>query len=1125
VQWAAPDFFVDAKKDFVPIDPLYTANQWNLNNSGQFGGAIGADAHLQQAWDINQGSSSVVIAVMDDGVQTNHPDLNIFSNAAEASGTAGVDDDGNGWIDDINGWNFVPGGVGNNNANPQTSTDNHGTAVAGVAAAAGNSIGLSGVSRNAKILPIRIAQGSAFVGYARSAEALYYAAGRTANGLGTWKAADIVNISLSSEGMTTHPAFDAAVTWASSNARDGKGVSIFASSGNNAAGSVVGLNYETLSVTGLTAGNWSFEWRYTKNSGSVTGGDDTAWLANVRFPNGTNERFESLSLPSGWSRTGSGLWTIVEDPVHAYGTSRYVAKAGLIAGGQTSTLRSPVISISTTGSLSFSYWVSSEPGGDGLRLFASKNGAAYTEVVFRSGVPTPTSGVNYPANLPNVIAVGASTDFDYRAHYSQYGSALDIVAPSSGGYAHIATTDRTGSDGYSSTGDYAVITGTSASAPMAAGVAALMLSVNPHLTATTIASVLKASADKVGNVTYSSGFNQYYGFGRLNAAAAIAATPVDTISPRVVDVRMKGTSWGSKVNYAFSALAPLGQQLRPIPTQGVNVIEIQFSEPTNLISGDSASAASLSLAKTTRNTSGPNATPFNSWINGNTATFTYDPVNYIARWRFSSVLEDGKYAIFLNASSVKDLSGISLDADWASDFGYNPSDLTKSPTADVYGDDSHRAFVTGDSMPHSGGSHFRLNFALLAGDYNGDGIVTASDVTVFGDSWTDGNGDGITSTNNAADNAVRDAAGNIGDYLPLRRLVNGAGFYGADLKDDDYVNGGDLAYWKTTYGTGGNGDINGDSVTDGADFLLWQLMFGTYSAWSSHLFPGAPTAQSTASSLSTPPRIVNVIVSGSASLHAPFSMTNVDGSGTQLSTVPVGGADTISITFDQNVNVSGFDLVVVGLQTFNIPSLASFSYDASTHTATWRYEGWVAAGDQYLLALSELVTSVDGNWLDGEWTNPATTTTVNGLVSEFPSGDGIAGGIFRFVVTLLPGDANLDNVVNVVDYSILSSNYGGSLTRLFTQGDFNGDGTVSYTPDFVLMSSNYYRNLQSLWLKADFDGDFDVDSSDLNIIGTNAGMSTGATWSDGDLDGDGDVDMHDLDLAYSQFGQALNVVS
>jgi hypothetical protein len=75
------------------------------------------------------------------------------------------------------------------------------------------------------------------------------------------------------------------------------------------------------------------------------------------------------------------------------------------------------------------------------------------------------------------------------------------------------------------------------------------------------------------------------------------------------------------------------------------------------------------------------------------------------------------------------------------------------------------------------------------------------------------------------------------------------------------------------------------------------------------------------------------------------------------------------------------------------------------------------------------------------------------------------------------------------------------------------------------MSSNYYRNLQSLWLKADFDGDFDVDSSDLNIIGTNAGMSTGATWSDGDLDGDGDVDMHDLDLAYSQFGQALNVVS
>jgi hypothetical protein len=269
--------------------------------------------------------------------------------------------------------------------------------------------------------------------------------------------------------------------------------------------------------------------------------------------------------------------------------------------------------------------------------------------------------------------------------------------------------------------------------------------------------------------------------------------------------------------------------------------------------------------------------------------------------------------------------------------------------------------------------------------------------------------------------------------------------------------------------------------------------------------------------------VTNVIISDSASTHSPFSFNTVDGSGAQLHTVPVGAADTISIVFSEAVNVSAESLRVVGMRTFNAPTLAEFSYDASTYTAVWRFEGWMVLGDQYLITLSEQVTDADsGNWLDGEWINPATTTTINSSVSTFPSGDGAPGGAFQFVMNLMPGDANLDGVVDSTDYNILSLNYTG-VNRLFTQADFNGDGVVNGL-DFSLLGNNYNVNRTSLDLKGDFDGDWDVDEDDLMVIADNA-LMTGATWADGDLNGDGSVTMDDLDLAMAQYGSELTVVS
>jgi len=152
----------------VPNDPEYPL-QWGLKNSGQtpFNGKAGADIKAPDAWGITTGSSAILIAIVDTGVQYTHPDLtaNIWRNTGEILNN-GIDDDRNGYIDDVNGWNFVA-----KNNNPMDD-NGHGTHCAGVIAAAGNNnIGVTGVLWNAKIIPLKFlnATGNGYVSDAISA--------------------------------------------------------------------------------------------------------------------------------------------------------------------------------------------------------------------------------------------------------------------------------------------------------------------------------------------------------------------------------------------------------------------------------------------------------------------------------------------------------------------------------------------------------------------------------------------------------------------------------------------------------------------------------------------------------------------------------------------------------------------------------------------------------------------------------------------------------------------------------------------------------------------------------------------------------------------------------------------
>ena len=166
VEYAEPNFAAQAFD--TPSDPLYPAQAGSL-------GQIQAPA----AWDVTKGQG-VVVAVVDTGVDAAHPDLqaNIWQNPGETGTdgggndmrTNGIDDDGNGYVDDWQGWDFVAGD------NLPADDNGHGTHIAGVAAAGmDNGQGMTGVAPGAKIMALKALDSTGNGTYAAAAEAILYA--------------------------------------------------------------------------------------------------------------------------------------------------------------------------------------------------------------------------------------------------------------------------------------------------------------------------------------------------------------------------------------------------------------------------------------------------------------------------------------------------------------------------------------------------------------------------------------------------------------------------------------------------------------------------------------------------------------------------------------------------------------------------------------------------------------------------------------------------------------------------------------------------------------------------------------------------------------------------------------
>ena len=271
VEWAVPNIaFRPRLLGQVIADDTYFPDQWHLNNTGQSGGTPDADINAPEAWEISTGDPDIIVAVLDDGVDTDHPDL--INNV-------------------VSGYDFY-----DDDSDPSCAGDDaHGTACAGLIAAQGNNgIGVTGVAWNCKIMPIRIIQGGNFVTEADIATAIRWAVNNGADVLSNswgWPSLTLTIIHSAIKDVTAQGGIG----------REGRGSVVLASSGNSHGSVWYPAKYVQVIAVGATDHNdnrlsyscFGTELDIVAPSGK-TGLNGDIWTTDIVGSNGYNNRDSNI---------------------------------------------------------------------------------------------------------------------------------------------------------------------------------------------------------------------------------------------------------------------------------------------------------------------------------------------------------------------------------------------------------------------------------------------------------------------------------------------------------------------------------------------------------------------------------------------------------------------------------------------------------------------------------------------------------------------------------------------------------------------------------------------------------------------------------------------------------------
>ena len=522
VEYAEPNYIVHAA--LTPDDPDLS-RLWALHNTGQTGGTPEADIDAINAWDITTGSPDVVIAVVDSGVALNsnisagHPELiaNLWRNSGETSCTNNVDDDGNGYVDDCYGWDFL------DNDNDPMDYNGHGTHVSGTIAAAGNNgAGITGVMWRAGIMPLRFLDAAGSGTTADAVAAILYAG---ANG------AHVINNSWGGGGSSQ----------ALSDAISASGAVVVCAAGNsgmdNDATPFYPASYTSGNIISVAATDHNDNLAWFSNYGATSVDIAAPGVSIYSTVPARNQIFlDNMTNLSKW--TADTPWGL-SSTYYSSPSSAADSPAGNYSNNANTSLKltSPLVLTGLRGtSMEYILRLETEMDHDYLCIDTSLNGRAWTNYICWHG---STGGYFY-------FMEEDFTSFDNaKKLYMRFRLTSDSSVTYDGAYIDdVKITSYSGT--YTGT-EYAYYQGTSMAAPHVSGVAGLIKAFNPGLTSTEIIDTILNNADIKSSLT-----GKVLSEGRLNAYNALYNAPCPGLPVKILSTGSEFSTLQEAYNNAGS---------------------------------------------------------------------------------------------------------------------------------------------------------------------------------------------------------------------------------------------------------------------------------------------------------------------------------------------------------------------------------------------------------------------------------------------------------------------------------------------------------------------------------------------------------------------------------------------